>query len=58
VRRFIFNAKTLKLCARSSSHPSPTNRAVSIRCRMFSVMSELGQSRRFDRALITSGLPR
>ena len=24
--------------------PSPTNRAVSIRCRMFSVMSELGQS--------------
>ena len=44
VPRLIFNAKTLKLCARSSSHPRPTNRAVSIRCRMFSVMSELGQT--------------
>src|SRR5258707_7221708 len=28
--------------------PSPTNRAVSIRCRMFSVMSELGQEHRFE----------
>src|SRR5450631_448190 len=37
--------------------PSPTNRAVSIRCRMFSVMSELGQKRRFDCQPITSGLP-
>ena len=57
VRRFIFNAKTLKLCARSSSHPSPTNRAVSIRCRMFSVMSELGQSRPNWAARVMSGLP-
>jgi hypothetical protein len=38
--------------------PSPTNRAVSIRCRMFSVLSELGQTRRSDRGLFTSGLPR
>src|ERR1039458_5224790 len=29
--------------------PSPTNRAVSIRCRMFSVMSELGQNRKSSR---------
>jgi hypothetical protein len=57
VRRFIFNAKTLKLCARSSSHPSPTNRAVSIRCRMFSVMSELGQKRKSWPRCGTSALP-
>ena len=28
--------------------PSPTNRAVSIRCRMFSVMSELGQKAKYS----------
>ena len=33
--------------------PSPTNRAVSIRCRMFSVMSELGVRR--DKAALSSG---
>ncbi len=37
--------------------PSPTNRAVSIRCRMFSLMSELGQSRRFNDVPVTSALP-
>jgi hypothetical protein len=37
--------------------PSPTNRAVSIRCRMFSVMPELDQKRRFDCQPMTSGLP-
>ena len=32
--------------------PSPTNRAVSVRCRMFSVMSELGQEVTFGEALL------
>ena len=38
--------------------PSPTNRAVSIRCRMFSVMSELGQKRKCRRFHATSAMPR
>jgi hypothetical protein len=38
--------------------PSPTNRAVSIRCRMFSVMSELGHFRTSALSQAISALPR
>ena len=38
--------------------PSPTNRAVSIRCRMFSVMSELGQKAKYSlRAYVFRSAP-
>jgi hypothetical protein len=44
VPRLIFNAKTLKLCSKIKFATQAQHRAVSIRCRMFSVMSELYQA--------------
>ncbi len=56
--RLIFKRKDFEIVQQDRVRdPSPTNRAVSIRCRMFSVMPELGQKRRFDCQPMTSGLP-
>ena len=49
--RLFFNAKTLKLCSKIKfATQAQQAGAVSIRCRMFSVMSELGQQRTFTNA--------
>jgi hypothetical protein len=54
VARLIFNAQTLKLCSKIKfAIQGSTNRAVSIRCRIFSVMSDLGQTEKYsERAYI------
>ena len=55
--RLIFNAKTLKLCSKIKfATQVQQNRAVSIRCRMFSVMSELGQKQHFGSTFAASAL--
>jgi hypothetical protein len=58
VPRLFFNAKTLKLCSKIKfATQAQQTGAVSIRCRMFSVMSELGQTWKCRRFSVKSALP-